>query len=432
MASILSDIRRIQAQVNGAENNAESALSTATDAYTVAKTFAFNHENYIKKLHAEGIYVGLPTLYIDGDLTGISKENKVSIEYTYTETTKAKATATGSATLKWQGDSSIKYAKKNFTIAKMSTPIDVGWGSQKKYCLKANFIDPTHARNIISARLWSQIVATHETSPLLVAPNNGAMDGFPIMLVINDEFYGLYTFNIPKDAWAFSMGDSVSEYLVTAESVCEATRFKALCARDDSDFAVEYAPDDVEDSSVFDLLDTLLSAAIAADGSDWQTTLKDIIDLQSVLDYYIFTALIGNDGAGMKNYILATYDATKWYISAYDLDSTFGSYWHGQTYFKASKTTFKSLAGNKLFWLFWKYSKDELKTRYAELRSSILSEDNIQYMFNNFEMYIPAEVLRAEQHKWPTLPATSTTNIAQITNFYRLHTAILDQEIESL
>ena len=34
--------------------------------------------------------------------------------------------------------------------------------SSNKYVLKANWIDHTHARNIVSANLWSQIVASRE------------------------------------------------------------------------------------------------------------------------------------------------------------------------------------------------------------------------------------------------------------------------------
>lgn len=68
----------------------------------------------------------------------------------------------GWSEIKCQGNSSMGYNKKNFTIKlykdKAKTEklkIDFkGWGKQSKFVLKANWIDITHARNVVSARIW--------------------------------------------------------------------------------------------------------------------------------------------------------------------------------------------------------------------------------------------------------------------------------------
>ena len=64
------------------------------------------------------------------------------------------------ATIKIQGTSSLAYAKKNYTIKFFDDPdhevksaVDVGWGSENEYCLKANWIDKTHCRNVVTAKL---------------------------------------------------------------------------------------------------------------------------------------------------------------------------------------------------------------------------------------------------------------------------------------
>ena len=84
---------------------------------------------------------GLPVLYLTGDTTGMSKDNAVSLEYVYGE-------RSGTATVKWQGSSSLSYPKKNYTI-NFDNAFEAaeGWGIQKKYCLKANYIDHSHASN---------------------------------------------------------------------------------------------------------------------------------------------------------------------------------------------------------------------------------------------------------------------------------------------
>ncbi len=109
------------------------------------------------------------------------------------------------ASIKIQGTSSVFYDKKNYNITLYNdeelnekNKIDVGWGKQNKYCLKANWIDKTHARNIITAQLASEIQSKYNLFEN--TPNNGVIDGFPIEVYINGEFLGIYTWNIPKDA----------------------------------------------------------------------------------------------------------------------------------------------------------------------------------------------------------------------------------------
>lgn len=99
---------------------------------------------------------GLPVLYLTGDTSGMSKENAVSLDYVYGE-------RSGTASVKWQGSSSLSYPKKNYTI-EFDSAFEAadGWGEQKKYCLKANYIDFSHARNVVSAKLWGEIVKSRQ------------------------------------------------------------------------------------------------------------------------------------------------------------------------------------------------------------------------------------------------------------------------------
>ncbi|MBQ8267381.1 MAG: CotH kinase family protein, partial [Clostridia bacterium] len=154
-----------------------------------------------------------PKLYLSGDMSKItdpaqtSKKIECNIDYEYRS---SDDNFNGAATIKIQGSSSTKYAKKNYTInfyedssysSKMK--IDVGFGAQSKYCLKANWVDKTHSRNVVTAKLAGEMQAKYGLFES--APNNGAIDGFPVEVYINGEFHGLYTMNIPKDEWMFNM-----------------------------------------------------------------------------------------------------------------------------------------------------------------------------------------------------------------------------------
>lgn len=542
---------------------------------------------------------GLPVLHLTGDTTGMSKDNAVSLDYVYGE-------RSGTATVTWQGSSSLAYPKKNYTIQfDHAFEAVEGWGVQDKYCLKANYIDFSHARNVVSAKLWGEIVKSRENTNanLSALPNGGAIDGFPCIVMLNDDFHGLYTFNIPKDGWLYGMvnngqtavketfgfgswivadsfnqttgeytptssvttyfvsqrspaiggrayftwdnqkvaeiavrahifdtadtpikvfgwsaaydgksgdfgadalgdpgniayfwaNDSFSipvpdgcyviweiwvaqsaslpdgtltniwseeaeangtwlfawvktgiqysiestsaakEVILSADATSEATMFKTE-ATFSGDFDVEYASETVSDEEALSSLNRLINACINSDGADLDSKIANYLDWDSAIDYYIYTCLIGGADMAAKNYLLSTYDGTKWFFGAYDMDSTFGLWWDGTQFLPDNLyPTVEWYADyHRAMWLIWNYKRDALKARYAELRAGALSENNVALAFSNFINKIPSTVYMEDAKKWPGIPSTAANNLAQILNWYRMRVAVLDKEMESV
>lgn len=365
----------------------------------------------------------LPVLYMSGDTSKMDKDNAVDLNYIYGD-------RTGTLSCKWQGSSSLSYPKKNFTI-KFDNAFEVkeGWGDQKKYCLKANYIDASHARNIISATLWGEMVRSRDEvdARLKVLPNGGAIDGFPVLVYINNKYQGLYTWNIPKDQWMFAMGDGSKEAIICAETHTDATRFKGTAKADGTDFEVEYVTDD-DDSWIAASVNNIINACNAE--SPDMDTIGQYVDIQSAIDYCIFTCFVEGTDIYSKNYILGTYDGTKWFFSAYDLDTTFGNHWTGKSYGKHTTLSFANLGANhKLMQLILANNKDELVARYKELRASTLSEGNLLYLLTNFVCAIPHAAYEMESVIWPQIPGTMSNNISQIMEHMRLRLTWLDAEI---
>lgn len=394
----------------------------------------FNYQDYETHTVTSALTVGIPILYLNGDTSTMTKEHKVNLNYIYKG-------IHGSCSCKWQGASSIDYSKKNYTVT-LDNNIELvpSWGSHKKYVLKADYIDFSHTRNIVSAKLWGQVAKSrnNENAHIDDLPNAGAIDGFPIMLVINNEFHGLYSMTIPKDKWLFDMGSGENEGIVSAETHSLPTRFKATITEADllaeTSFSVEYAPDEEDVGWMAISISNAITSALNASSAEDIETLDNYIDINSVIDHYIFACLIGATDCTDKNYLLATWDGTKWYMSEYDLDTTFGNTWTGNGYVKRSTIpTFASYADeHRLMYLIYHYAPERLKSRYNELRASIMSEDNVAYMFYNYGSIIPRPIKEMDARKWPLLPATDTNTIEQIVNWYRLRVAYLDAEIEAL
>ena len=374
---------------------------------------------------------GLPILELDGYTANMNKDNAVTLAYKYGD-------RKGSCTLKWQGSSSIAYPKKNYTI-KFDSKFEAkeGWGEQKKYCLKANYIDFSHSRNICCAKLWGGVVKSRSgvDERLTALVNGGAIDGFPICVVINGEYKGLYTFNIPKDGWMFGMGDGTSEAILCAENASDGrSTFRKEALLDETDWSIEYQSDGFTNDAIRTSFNRLVRACINSDGTDLDTTIAQYLDWESAIDYYAHCLVTLHHDGISKNCLMVTYDGTKWFFSAYDMDSTFGLHWNGSKMLKVNYAcSVNYLANNhRVFELIKTYKADELKARYKELVNGALSEETIIETFTNFAGSIPKALLDEEVKIWTTLPSTSVNNVAQIIDFNRRRRAYIDPQIEAL
>ena len=368
----------------------------------------------------------IPILYLNGSTRGMDKDNKVTLDYVY-------GNRKGTCTTKWQGTSSLQYPKKNYTIV-FDNAFEVveGWGSQNKYCLKANYIDFSHARNVVSAKLWGQIVKSRTNVPtqLSTLVNGGAIDGFPCVVVINGEYQGLYSFNIPKEDWLFGMGSGTNECIVSAEQHSDMTKFKVPITIDGEYFDYEYITDEDNATWAETSLNNIYNALQNVNADNIDTTLGQYLDIESAIDYYIFAQLIyGFDITG-KNCLYVTYDGVKWIMSAYDLDSTWGNYWDGKSILTAKGTELWDTY--EIMKALVNYKKEEIKERYTYIKQNIMSEENIMLAFYNYSANIPLALLNKEVEVWTDLPNTLGNNVNQIINWYRLRLQVVDNFINNL
>lgn len=338
--------------------------------------------------------------------------------------------------IKCQGTSSLAYPKKNFTVTlyqdeERTIPLYItipGWKvASNKFVLKANWIDHLHARNIINARLWSEVVASrtdYNSLPVELrnSPNNGAVDGFPIIVTANGTYQGVYTWNIGKEAWLFGMDeDNPNHALLCNEdnslyySPCN---FNTLWDGDENKFAIEVG---TASDALTTSLNNLIACVKDTDDATFKATIGTYLDVQSAIDYYLHQYInCGLDGLG-KNMLLATYDGLKWYLSAYDMDSTFGLWWKGDKFVSAEYRCPYDYEqpNNQLFNRICHVFRDEMAARYAELRKSVYSYSNIMRHFEGFCGLIGKELYADDLVTYPDIPSAETNNIWQLRNYIR-------------
>lgn len=376
-----------------------------------------------------------PLVYIDGVIP-TTKDNVLA-----TMTVKSKwLNIFAYIKIKCQGSSSMSYPKKNFTVtlyqdAARTIPLEItipGWKHpSNKFVLKANYIDHLHARNIITARLWSEIVASRPDYDALPeefrnSPNNGAVDGFPIIVYTNGNYQGVYTWNIGKDAWLWGMNEDNPNHVllcaeintdgVYAETPCN---FRALWSGvNESYWSVEFGENN---DSVKTALNDMIGFVMNATDEEFVEQAETYLDVQTAIDYYLFSCVnCGIDNLG-KNMLLGKYDARKWMLGQYDLDSTWGLWWNGSK-FLSSATQCPDAYQERYSLLFERISKcfaNQLVARGLELRKTVLSVANISAHFERFVAEIGTEAYADDVVSYPDIPLVDENNIWQIRRFIK-------------
>lgn len=368
--------------------------------------------------------------YVAGELEYVSKSYRFHA-YTY---------------IKLQGNSTLYLPKKNYTVnlysdenrsVKLNKEFK-NWGFHNNFVLKAEYNDILHARNVVGAKLWSKVVQSrndYDTLPeeLKNSPNNGAIDGFPVRVYVNGTYKGLYNWAIPKCDWMVGMNSSNANHILLSAEFNDngdvayrnnPCNFNTLWDGNKNYFDVEVGKNSAE---LVSSLNTIISSI---DNND-SVSLEQSLDIKSAIDYFIFQEIIlGTDGLA-KNMLLATYDMKKWYLSAYDMDSTFDLDWNGAIldYFDADMPDrpYNNRFSSLLHYIWGNYY-DAYKERYVELRKSVLSYSSIIEEFEKYIGIFGEDVYIQDTAIYPDIPSVVDNTLKSLRRFVRKRLEYLDDD----
>lgn len=396
----------------------------------------------------------IPIVTIDGTLPTAKSDGDVNVVISYNSMT---AQFKDYGTVKVQGDSSTQYPKKNFTIKLFSdsgrTKKDKrqfrNWDKKRnKFVLKANWIDHSHARNIVNARLWTQIMKSRsdfDALPSELTEGNLAIDGFPVKVFNNGVYMGIYTWNLTKDS-LYGLDDEInSNAIVQGDSASYSGSILWRSSTMDGKWSDE--THDTITGAVVSGFNALLNFVYTSSDADFTSNFSTYFDKQSIIDQYIFLyagCIVDNIG---KNQTFFTYDGSYWYGGMYDLDGTWGLPPWNVSGWKSASTAFQAgysavaegdgTTTNLLYDRVGTLFASDIVSRYEALRSSILSEDNINAEFERFMAAIPLS-LYAEDYASTTgngnftgIPLKDTNNVQQIRQFVIDRLAYVDSQILS-
>lgn len=379
--------------------------------------------------------IPLAKLFIYGDISLMTaQKNEEQYYYIFVDEDNNKQSA-GYCSMKWQGESSLSYPKKNYTTKFYFDPAyhrkekldffpELNL-TKSKWVLKANWVDRSMARNIVTARLWAQMVKSRVAAPpseIAASPNFGAINGHPIVVYVNDEFHGLYTYNIPKDEDTFGMDEDNGKHCaICGDSNANTNNPSAFQNVALSSWVVEVpdevwpkytetedvdgVPTEVEHKVSDNWLDVIDFVKNSTD-ADFKANFNNYIDLESAIDYYILLVLDCGIDSAARNLLLYTFNGgLKWYCSMYDMDTTWGNGLNGTAVYNPSIEFPAGYQCNSS--ILWSRLEEnfgqEIFDRWEELSGGVLSPTYIKREFELFWNLIPQSDIDSDLNRWRTV-----------------------------
>lgn len=144
-------------------------------------------------------------------------------------------------------------------------------------------------------------------------------------------------------------------------------------------------------------------------GKDMRTEIEKLFDVESLIDYLVFSQVVSNFDGFNSNWQWFKYDK-KWYVAPYDLDCLFGN-WNvttGEFLYSADWSrcnnrdyTLGAKATRGPFYWIQKYYAKDIVARYEQLRAKgVFSADNIANKMQAYYNRIGDKYFKAEHDKW--------------------------------
>lgn len=377
------------------------------------KSYAFDGTqdmNYLADKSAK-----LPQLRLFGDLSALkSKKDKIVVPCSFVN---HEQTINGYAQLKWQGNSTVGWPKKSYTIALFTDPQATvklnfkpmpNFYLSNKFTAKADYIDRFHVRNGYGAWLFKEILQTRQNLPSFFKSMNnfGEIQIMPINIVDTNINPSIYTLQTKKSNDLYGMDKTKpNDIVIQGIDNTEGAAWRKDTVTFDPNGEVgdfELISDSDKQQNVQAAINRLAAFINSSTDDDFKNKLGQYIDIDSLSDLVISTQLTqNNDGTNGKNITYVTHDALKWYIQVYDMDATLGTAWQPGSSQPDDVELFGG-AGNKLLRRFVKLLPDVIKTRFNEIdNTGVIAPFRMQEKFKSMVDAIGEYNFEKDNAAWP-------------------------------
>ena len=400
------------------------------------------------------------------------------------------------------GDSSRAKEKTHFSadfcedewLGEETTDIKIGeWVKQDGFHFKANYTSITKGECPVSYKLFENFLKTkpfnrrapymeYYTEDSILHIINGSddklkeqfsarcyPDGFPCIVNLNGEFYGIYSWQLKKHRDNYNLKRNHTDHIhiegVLGQSefwngkiswgVLEVrnpkpkkSKWSLMCKNGsiyDGDNPKELMDEDSEyyDDSDESCVNTATTKAHIVNLSKYMSEIADFeaiynkaqdydkenalavlkneiekrFSMEWMIDYILLQVLIQNSDCTRKNWQWVSWGEIdgkmKWYVLPYDLDHAFGVLaTTAFTLTDPSKPTYGKGTKTPARYV-WDYYMDEMKARYAELRnSSAISYETVWGLMKDWIERVGADNYEKEAQRWSEMPCNRDAHIS--------------------
>lgn len=281
--------------------------------------------------------------------------------------------------------------------------------------------------------------------------DNGARcmpDGFPCIVYLNGDFYGIYTFALKKHRDNYHMKKKEGKHIHLDGTNLEFFNGKIdwsgfevrnpkdseMCCTILKEGTSEYLPysggkellgDDAEHynpgnkahvlsnkvkRSIEKLSKRCQEVNALSSNEEKKAYLEKYFDVDSILDYILVATAVHDTDGGYANYQWITYDGEKWFVCNYDKDRSFGN---GTEYMEQAITTGSWIYQNiTIFKLFEDLFSTELKEKWnGYVKKGIFTYDNFIGKISQWVQRIGQDNYKKEYSKWKQAPCNRDDNV---------------------
>ena len=292
----------------------------------------------------------LPKMYLYGDTTNMTNTQSVDMRIEYISPNEEKFGSSFNTGIQnnkvlIQGTSSLAYVRKNYTIYLKDeygspmyyNPYGKGSVAEEVFCLKADYIESSHANNTGLAKLVNDCVYDTKLPTQLDNPDcRSAINGFPIEVYMNGEYLGIYNFNHDRYStmsygYDYKKFPNMLVYEINSNSNVSAGAFYQYGENADSsaniserdyyarDFKLIYG-NRTSSSDNYAEIKELVQWVSVAEYDLFKETINEHFNKEYLFRYLLTCLMIGGVDSLGKNMKINTFDGKVWYPTFYDLD----------------------------------------------------------------------------------------------------------------
>ena len=393
----------------------QNHLANIKDLVKQKELYDFNYRN-----------TTLPKMYLTGDITNMTPTQSVPMKIEYQSPDEEKYGASFNTGIQnnpvlIQGTSSLQYVRHNYTIYLKDeygsdmyyNPYGEGSVADYVFCLKADYVESSHANNTGVAKFINDCLYDTKTPMQLENENcRTTINGFPIELYMNGEYLGMYNFNHDRYSYQSYGYDYVKYpnmlvYEINSNSNTSAGAFYRYGANAESSANVseiEYYKRDFKliygnrttDSDTYSEIKSLVEWVSVAEYDLFRETISEHFNKEFLFRYFLNVLFIGAVDSLGKNLKIFTVDGKVWYPQFYDLDTVLGidnsGYLTIQPDVEIESGSYNTSNSN-LWSKVWNYFNTELKEEWAKMRQDRFTLDNLmEYIYNQQIAQIPAKM----------------------------------------